>query len=102
MNFRAVVYAFAFLVIMSCSNQQELAKSKYLGDWRSPGGKASIQIYEENGGLFAKFSKGDVMPLKYQKEGEYYEGTTALGPMPFLINADTLQYSQSKYVRSQD
>ncbi|WP_157486819.1 hypothetical protein [Dyadobacter alkalitolerans] len=77
-------------------------KSKYLGEWQSPRGRASIQIYEENGGLFAKFRRGDIMPLKYQSEGQYYEGSTALGAMPFIIRNDTLQYSQSKYIRTQD
>ncbi|MBE8969937.1 hypothetical protein IQ277_28060 [Nostocales cyanobacterium LEGE 12452] len=77
-------------------------KSKYLGRWKAPRGKASIEIYEENGGLFAKFWQGDIMPLKYQVEGQFYEGSTALGAMPFIVRNDTLQYSQSKYIRAQD
>lgn len=77
-------------------------KSKYLGQWNAPRGKASIEIYEENGGLFAKFWQGDIMPLKYQEEGQYYEGSTALGAMPFIIRNDTLQCSHSKYNRVQD
>ena len=77
-------------------------KGKYLGLWKSPRGEASIEIYEENGGLFAKFWQGDIMPLKFQQGGQYYEGATALGAMPLIIRNDTLQYSQSKYIRTQD
>lgn len=77
-------------------------KSQYLGLWKAPRGKASIEIYEENGGIFAKFWQGDIMPLKFQQEGQYYEGATALGGMPLIIRNDTLQYSQSKYIRTQD
>ena len=83
-------------------SQADPVKSKYLGEWKAPRGKASIRIYEENGGLFAKFWQGDIMPLKYQQDGQYYEGSTALGAMPFIIRNDTLQYSQSKYIRAQD
>lgn len=83
-------------------SQADPVKSKYLGEWKAPRGKASIRIYEENGGLFAKFWQGDIMPLKYQRDGHYYEGATPLGAMPFIIRNDTLQYSQSKYIRAQD
>lgn len=83
------------------SLQADPVKSKYLGQWKAPRGKASIEIYEENGGLFAKFWQGDIMPLKFQEDGQYYEGSTALGAMPLIIRNDTLQYSQSKYVRPQ-
>ena len=102
MHLKTIVYVFAFLTAMCCTNQEESVKSKYLGEWKSPRGRASILIYEENGGLFAKFRRGDIMPLKYQQEGQYYEGSTALGAMPFIIRNDTLQYSQSKYIRRQD
>lgn len=77
-------------------------KSKYLGVWKAPRGKASIEIYEENGGIFAKFWQGDIMLLTFQQQGQYYEGSTALGAMPLIIRNDTLQYSQSKYIRTQD
>jgi hypothetical protein len=76
--------------------------SKYPGLWKAPSGKASIEIYEENGGVFAKFWQGDIMSLKYQEKGQYYEGATALGAMPFIIRNDTLQNSQSKYIRAQE
>lgn len=84
--------------------QADPVKSKYLGDWTGARGKGKvlIQIYEENGGLFAKFWQGDIMPLKFQQKGQYYEGATALGAMPLIIRNDTLQYSQSKYIRAQD
>ena len=101
MKLKNIFYSFFFLAAISCSNSDESAKGKYLGEWKSPRGKASIQIYEENGGLFAKFSNGDIMPLKYQKSGQYYEGSTVFGVMPFIIRDDTLQYSQSKYLKSQ-
>lgn len=77
-------------------------KGNYLGLWKAPRGKASIEIYEEHSGLFAKFWQGDIMPLKFQQEGQYYEGATALGATPLIIRNDTLQYSQSKYIKMQD
>nr|WP_298935664.1 hypothetical protein [uncultured Dyadobacter sp.] len=86
----------------TASPKADPVKSKYLGLWKAPRGKASIEIYEENGGLFAKFWQGDIMPLKFQQDGQYYEGATALGAMPLIIRNDTLQYSQSKYIRTQD
>ena len=82
------------------TSEADPVKSKYLGLWKAPTGKASIEIYEESGGLFAKFWQGDIMPLKFQEEGQYYQGSTALGSMPLIIQNDTLQYSQSKYVKS--
>ena len=80
-------------------SQGSSVKGKYLGEWKAPKGRATIKIYEQDGGVFAKFWKGEIMPLTFQEEGQYYEGTTVIGAMPLIIENDTLRYSQSKYIR---
>ncbi|SEJ15584.1 hypothetical protein SAMN05216327_106378 [Dyadobacter sp. SG02] len=50
----------------------DLVKDRYVGEWKAPRGKAGIEIYEENGGVFAKFWQGDIIPLKFQPDGQYY------------------------------
>ncbi|KAA6439930.1 hypothetical protein FEM33_10205 [Dyadobacter flavalbus] len=88
------------LFIISCSGNSEgdSVKDKYLGEWDKMKGKAStLTIYEENNGLFLKYSKGDKYPLKFEKEGNYYSAVTGFGATPILIENNVLEINGTKY-----
>ncbi len=87
----------------SCNNEEKNTKEEYLGNWESAKGETTIQVYEQNNNMFIKWlKKGETVPLKYNEEGKYYEASTAFGSMPVIIANDTLVYSQTKYIRSEN
>lgn len=101
MNLKSITYTvIAVLTLFGCSNDQEVVKEKYIGHWQKVvGGKNKMEIYEENGGLFVKYPKGTVFPLKYQEEGQYYGIVDIFGDSPLLIKDDTLIAQKSKYIK---
>ncbi|PWJ53391.1 hypothetical protein CLV98_1234 [Dyadobacter jejuensis] len=90
-----------FLFLCSLISCSEYSKKRdvYFGRWKATKGDAHFRIYQENDGVFVHWSNGQIVPLTYQENGNYYNMSTVFGSMPLLISNDTLSFSQTKYVK---
>ena len=90
------------ILVTSCNSandqQSNSVKDRYLGNWTQiKGGTKTFNIYEENKGLFLKYSTGKQFPLKYEDEGKYYSLVEGLGNTPLILENDVISINGSKY-----